>query len=139
MPDDSTGTPGAERVNRFATAPRFEAGPNATFIDFFNRDLMPGIEMSGGHGVFQPGGRLPCHIHDFDESICIIEGVATCIVEGRKHPMSGCSTALQPRGRCHYFINESKGPMAMLWVYAGPVPERIVMRDDLCTIGIGKT
>ena len=63
-----------ERVNRFATAERFEAGAGATFIDFFNKDLMPGIEMSGGYGLFKPGGRLPCHIHDFDESICIIQG-----------------------------------------------------------------
>ena len=109
MPDDSTGRvqPGGERVNRFKTAKRFEAGPGATFIDFFNEDLMPGIEMSGGYGLFRPGGRLPRHIHDFDETICIIQGVATCIVEGRRYTMCGYSTALQPRGRCHYFINDT--------------------------------
>ncbi len=48
MADNSTGQPGGERVNRFATAKRFEAGPNTSFIDFFNKDLMPGMEMSGG-------------------------------------------------------------------------------------------
>lgn len=131
MPDDSTGTPGAERVNRFKTARRFEAGPNTQFIDFFNKYLMPGIEMSGGFGLFFPGGRLPAHIHDFDESICIIEGEATCVVEGRRYKMSGLSTALEPRGRVHYFINQSQAPMAMLWVYAGPVPERIIV-DETC-------
>jgi 2-dehydro-3-deoxyglucarate aldolase/4-hydroxy-2-oxoheptanedioate aldolase len=127
------GFPGAERVNRHKTARRFEAGAGATFIDFFNKDLMPGIEMSGGYGRFTPGGRLPCHIHDFDESICIIEGTATCLVEGRRYSMSGNSTALQPRGRCHYFVNESREPMAMLWVYAGPVPERLVLEERNCT------
>src|SRR5690606_4009260 len=106
MPPDSTGEPGAERVNRFRTAKRFEAGPNTSFIDFFNRDLVPGIEMSGGFGLFHPGGRLPAHVHDFDESICIIEGDATCIVEGRRYTMRDCATALQPRGRVHYFVNE---------------------------------
>jgi len=131
MSDDSTGVPGAERVNRFKTAKRFEAGPNATFIDFFNANLMPGIEMSGGYGLFGPGGRLPAHIHDFDESICIVQGTATCIVEGRKYTQSNLSTALQPRGRVHYFINKSDGPMAMLWVYAGPMPERLVV-DEKC-------
>ncbi len=44
--------------------------------------------MSGGYGLFQPGGRLPAHVHDFDESICIIDGEATCVVEGRRHTMS---------------------------------------------------
>lgn len=134
MADSSTGTPGAERVNRFKTARRFEAGPNAQFIDFFNRDLLPGIEMSGGYGLFQPGGRLPAHVHDFDESICIIEGEATCVVEGRRYAMSGGATALQPRGRVHYFINESRQPMAMLWVYAGPAPERLVVEEKCATV-----
>ncbi|MEO6436068.1 MAG: aldolase/citrate lyase family protein, partial [Tepidisphaeraceae bacterium] len=135
MADDSTGPakPQAERVNRFATARRFEAGAGATFIDFFNDDLIPGVEMSGGYGVFSPDGRLPAHIHDFDESICIVQGDATCIVEGRRYAMSDYSTALQPRGRVHYFINESDGPMAMLWVYAGPKPERLVVDERNAT------
>jgi quercetin dioxygenase-like cupin family protein len=135
MPADSTGVPGAERVNRHATAKRFEASPGAAFIDFFNGDLIPGIEMSGGYGLFRPGGRLPCHLHDFDESICIIQGSATCIVEGRRYTMSDLATALQPRGRCHYFVNETSEPMAMLWVYAGPVPERLVLEERNCAMG----
>ncbi len=134
MPDDSTGVPGAERVNRFKTAKRFEAGAGATFIDFFNGNLMPGIEMSGGYGLFAPGGRLPAHIHDFDESICIVQGTATCVVEGRTYQQSNLSTALQPRGRVHYFINKSNAPMGMLWVYAGPMPERLVVDEKNATV-----
>ena len=135
MPDDSTGPsmPGAERVNRHQSADRFEAGDGATFIDFFNEELTPGVEMSGGWGVFRPGGRLPAHIHDFDESICITDGESICVVEGRRYSMSGYSTALQPRGRVHYFINESERLMAMIWVYAGPRPERIVVDEANAT------
>ena len=134
MPMESTSVAGKERVTRFDTALRFEAGPGTSFIDHFNRDLVPGIEMSGGYGLFAPGGRLPAHFHDFDESICIIHGTATCVVEGRRHTMSDCATALQPRGRVHYFINESAAPMAMLWVYAGPLPERIVVDERCATV-----
>jgi quercetin dioxygenase-like cupin family protein len=132
MPDDSCGPRerGLERVNRIGSAERFSAGIGTSFIDYFNQELMPGIEMSGGYGLFQPGGRLPAHIHDFDESICIVAGTATCVVEGRRYSMSNCSTALQPRGRVHYFINECREPTAMVWVYAGPSPERIVV-DEL--------
>ena len=131
MPPGSQGVEGAERVNRFRLAARSVAGPGTSFIDFFNETLMPGIEMSGGYGLFQPGGRLPAHVHDFDESICIIEGVATCVVEGRRYAMQDAATALQPRGRVHYFINDSAEPMAMLWVYAGPRPDRIAV-DERC-------
>ncbi|HZM05331.1 MAG TPA: aldolase/citrate lyase family protein [Candidatus Saccharimonadales bacterium] len=131
MPEEALHMAGKERVIRFASAARSEAGPGTSFIDHFNKALMPGIEMSGGYGFFQPGGRLPAHFHDFDESICIIEGAAVCIVEGRRYQQSGCNTALQPRGRVHYFVNESKEPMAMIWVYAGPMPERIIV-DECC-------
>jgi len=133
MPADSPGIPGKERVTRFATAARSAAGPGTTFIDHFNKDLVPGIRMSGGYGLFQPGGRLPAHFHDFDESICIIQGTATCVVEGRRYQMDNCATALQPRGRVHYFINESREPMAMIWVYAGPVPERVIVEERCAT------
>jgi quercetin dioxygenase-like cupin family protein len=134
MRDISRGTPGAEYVTRPGTAKHFEAGPGSALVDFFNHDLVPGIEMSGGYGLFQPGGRLPAHVHDFDESICIIEGRATCIVEGRRYILSECATAMVPRGRVHYFINETTQPMAMIWVYAGPQPERIVVAQRCCTV-----
>ncbi len=133
MPEDATGTPGAERVNRHERTPVYEIASGARFQDFFNRDLgCP--EMSGGYGRFAPGGRLPCHLHDFDESICIVEGTATCVVEGQRYTLSGNATALVPRGRCHYFINESDKPMAMIWVYAGPMPERVVLIEKCCGV-----
>ncbi|MCP4855783.1 MAG: cupin domain-containing protein [Fuerstiella sp.] len=128
MPPDSSGTPGFERVTRFATAERLHGvGPGAEFVVYFNAALMPGIEMSGGFARFDPNGRLPDHIHDFDESICIIRGEADCVVEGQKYSMTGCATAMIPRERVHYFINESQEQMDMVWVYAGPMPERIVI------------
>jgi len=77
--ESSTRPRGKERVTRFKTAPRSEAGPGTSFIDYFNQDLMAGLEMSGGYGSFRTGGRLPAHFHDFDESICIIGGTATCV------------------------------------------------------------
>ncbi len=134
MDADSKGVDGAERVSRLKTAKRSSPGQGTSFVDYFNRDLVPGMAMSGGYALFQPGGRLPAHIHDFDESICIVQGTAVCVVEGRRYKMAGCATALQPRGRVHYFINESNEPMAMVWVYAGPLPERMVVNERCATV-----
>jgi len=136
MPSVTATQPGGERVTFVQQAGRYTPGNAASFVDFFNADLLPGLEMCGGYGQFQPGGRLPAHLHDFDESICIVEGEATCVVEGRRHHMSGLATALQPRGRIHYFINESSAAMGMIWVYAGPQPERIVV-DEACAVQPG--
>ena len=131
MPDDSTGRAGAERVTRFATAARLRGvGPGAEFVDYFNARLLPGLEMSGGFARFQPGGRLPAHVHDFDESICITAGTAACLVEGQRRLLQGCATAMVPRGRAHFFRNDSASEMDMIWVYAGPLPERIVVAES---------
>ncbi len=136
MPVQTPNLPGKERVTRFQGAPRFEAGPGTSFIDHFNHQLMPGIEMSGGYGLFEPGARLPAHFHDFDESICIIQGTSICVVEGRRYTLADCICALQPRGRIHYFSNESNKPMEMIWVYAGPTPERVIV-DERCATAEG--
>lgn len=136
VPQDFNGHMGPERISRAETARRYSAGPNTEFIDYFNDILMPGIGMSGGYGLFFEKGRLPAHIHDFDESICILSGEATCYVEGRKYQMSDLDTAIQPRGRIHYFINNAQGPMSMIWVYAGPTPVRIEVPDEMATIGL---
>jgi len=135
MPTDHSYThPGGERFTSFQNSERYEPGPSASFVDYFNAELIPGFDMSGGYGIFQHGGRLPAHLHDFDESICIVEGDASCWVEGRQYDMGDLTTALQPRGRIHYFINNSGAPMAMIWVYAGPMPERIVVDEECANV-----
>ena len=131
QPASATGQAGAERLCRNNPRVRFELAPKAHFQDLFSAELgSQGI--CGGYGVFEPGARLPCHRHEFDESITIVQGTATCVVEGRRHELSGNATALVPQGLCHYFINLTLAPMAMVWVYAGDKPDRIVMDESYC-------
>ena len=125
---------GPEQVNWFATARKYSPGPGAEFIDFCNDTLLPGFEMSGGYGRFTQHGRLPAHLHDFDESITIIDGTATCLVEGREYQLLNRETALQPRGRIHFFRNDRTEPMAMIWFYAGPQPDRIIVDESCATL-----
>jgi quercetin dioxygenase-like cupin family protein len=131
QPVESTGRDGGEHLTRASAAERFELAPGAMFQDYFNARL-GGRGICGGYGLFSPGSRLPCHRHDFDESITIIQGRATCVVEGRRYELSDNATALVPRGRSHYFINQSEEPMAMIWVYAGDMPDRIVVDETFC-------
>jgi 2-dehydro-3-deoxyglucarate aldolase/4-hydroxy-2-oxoheptanedioate aldolase len=127
------GVPGKEHVTLLAKAPRSQAGPGTGFVDYFNQRLNPGIEMSGGYALFQPGGRLPAHVHYFDESISIVQGRAVCKVEGRVYQIEAPATAMIPKGRVHYFVNSAEEEMAMIWVYAGPSPDRIVV-DEICAL-----
>jgi quercetin dioxygenase-like cupin family protein len=131
QPPAAAGREGSERFVRRARASVTELAPRALFQDLYNAEL--GTRgLCGGYGLFEPGARLPCHRHLFDESITIVQGTATCIVEGRRHELSGLATAMVPQGRCHYFINLTREPMAMVWVYAGDMPDRIVMPEPFC-------
>jgi len=136
LSSDSEGLIGPEHVVRFKTAKPYVNGPNTEFYDYLNAKMIPGCDLSGGYATFQHGGRLPAHVHDFDESICIVQGKATCNVEGRLYSMSGGATALQPRGRVHYFINETHETMAMIWVYAGPMPVRTEIDERFTQPGV---
>ena len=131
QPASANGQIGSERLCRNNPPARFELAPRALFQDLFSAEL--GSEgICGGYGIFEPGARLPCHRHEFDESITIVQGTATCVVEGSRHELSGNATALVPEGLCHYFINLTLEPMAMVWVYAGDKPDRIVMDESHC-------
>lgn len=132
--DRGSGQPEAsdpEAIRRFATREVYELSPGALFCDLFaGRFGSKGI--CGGYGRFAAGASLPCHVHDYDESITIVEGSALCFVEGRQYALSGLDTAFVPQGRPHRFFNGSEAPMAMVWVYAGDEPGRTLIDAGYC-------
>jgi quercetin dioxygenase-like cupin family protein len=127
--DDVNGKSVKEYITRFNSASRYNAGSNTAFIDYFNEGMLAGVAMSGGLGIFYKDGRLPAHFHAFDESICIVSGEAVCITQRNKYNLSNLSTALQPHGLPHYFINPYQKEMYMIWVYAGAMPVRTEVDD----------
>lgn len=121
-----------EYVSRAADRETYELSPGALFSDLFaGRFGSKGI--CGGYGRFDPGASLPCHVHEYDESITIMEGEALCLVSGRKYTLSGLDTAFVPEGLPHRFLNNSGGPMAMIWVYAGDEPGRTLIDAGYCS------
>jgi mannose-6-phosphate isomerase-like protein (cupin superfamily) len=120
-----------ESIVRFAEAEAYELSPHAEFRDLFAGRL-GSVGICGGYGRFQPGASLPCHVHEFDESITIVEGQAVCLVQGNRYMVGGYDTAFVPEGRPHRFLNHSNSPMAMIWVYAGSEPGRTLVESGYC-------
>jgi mannose-6-phosphate isomerase-like protein (cupin superfamily) len=116
---------------RFTEAELYELSEGAMFVDLFASRL-GSVGICGGYGRFIPGSSLPCHIHRFDESISIVEGEATCLVQGRRYQLSNNDTAFVPQGHPHRFLNLSTTKMAMIWVYAGNEPERTLVSSEYC-------
>jgi quercetin dioxygenase-like cupin family protein len=121
-----------EHITRFAESPMYELAQGTRFYDLFAARF-GAVGICGGYGEFNPGSSLPCHVHEYDESITIVAGDAVCEVKGRRYRLSGCDTAFVPQGRPHRFLNESSGTMAMVWVYAGGEPERTIVDTGYCT------
>ena len=122
----------AETIIRFDKSAVYELSKNAFFTDLFARRL-GAVGICGGYGRFLAGSSLPCHIHDYDESITIVKGKASCLVQGRRYELSGCATAYIPKGLPHRFVNTSEEEMAMIWVYAGDEPDRRIVDDGYCS------
>jgi len=120
-----------EHISRFQETATYELSPGALFRDLFKGSL-GSVGICGGYGRFQPGASLPCHFHEYDESITIVEGTALCLVQGNRYQVGGYDTAFVPTGKPHRFINESATDMAMIWVYAGSEPERTLVEPEYC-------
>jgi len=121
-----------ETIVRYENDAIYELSKDAFFLDLFARRF-GAVGICGGHGRFLPGASLPCHTHDFDESITIIQGTAVCLVQGRRYELSDCDTAFIPRGLPHRFLNLSGSAMSMIWVYAGDEPDRRVVDSNYCS------
>jgi len=120
-----------ENIRRFRMGEVYQLQENAFFTDLFARRFgASGI--CGGYARFLPGASLPCHTHDYDESITIVAGSAMCLVEGRKYQLRPYETAFIPMGIPHRFLNHSNEEMVMLWVYAGDEPDRTIVDSGYC-------
>ena len=121
-----------ETITRFEGCEIYELSENAFFNDLFARRL-GATGICGGYGRFLPGSSLPCHIHEYDESITIVKGKAACLVQGRRHEMTEGDTAFVPKRTPHRFLNHAKEEMAMVWVYAGDEPDRRIVDAGYCS------
>ena len=80
--------------------------------------------ISSGVTRFAPGGKVPLHYHNVEEQVTIIEGEAVAIIDGQRHILHAYDTTYVPAGVPHHFMNESQGPMAILYIYPSPYVER---------------
>jgi quercetin dioxygenase-like cupin family protein len=120
-----------EYITRISAAVPYPLAPGTRFYDLF-AGRFGSVGICGGYGEFEPGTSLPCHTHQYDESITIITGQAVCQVAGKRYSLAGCDTAFVPEGRPHRFLNQSDALMAMIWIYAGSEPERTLVATAYC-------
>lgn len=95
-----------------------------------------------GLATFEPGASLPCHIHNVEESVTILKGIAFCDVEGVRTALEPYDTSFIPAGIPHRFVNRSDTEqLIILWAYSQinislhtVDVERIIVDSDRCML-----
>lgn len=75
-------------------------------------------ELLNGITEFDPGGAIPLHWHNCEESVLVLEGWAVFEVEGTSYRLSKGDVTWVPPGVQHRFENRSTTKrMAIFWTY----------------------
>jgi mannose-6-phosphate isomerase-like protein (cupin superfamily) len=73
---------------------------------------------TSGISVYPEGTGAPLHVHNCDEQVTILEGVAEVEVDGIVTPLDQYDTTYIPEGREHAFRNRGRELMRILWIYS---------------------
>ena len=80
-----------------------------------------------GISTFQPGVRIPLHIHDAEEAIVIIDGEASCRVADEYFTLHPYDTVHVPAGTPHHFWNDSQAPFTFVAIYPATEVKRTIV------------
>jgi quercetin dioxygenase-like cupin family protein len=95
---------------------KVERGGGVYSLPMVSREVGAQNLMSG-MTVFPEGGGIALHTHNTEETVVILEGEATCEVEGQHHHLAQFDAAYIPAGLRHRFSNAGPGVLRILWVY----------------------
>ena len=75
--------------------------------------------LTTGVTSFAPGTVIPLHTHNVEETVMLLEGEATVVVDGKSYELVAGDVTWVPAGVPHHFLNRGAGQMRIYWVYNG--------------------
>jgi HTH-type transcriptional repressor of puuD len=99
------------------------------YIGMWNNDQ---CSVTTGMTVFAARTAIPLHTHNVEETVLVLEGVATARIGNEVHQLRPGDATWVAAGVPHAFSNPGPDPLRIHWVYAG----RYVTRT---TCGTGET
>jgi quercetin dioxygenase-like cupin family protein len=114
------------RIIRHDQAHFWQPHPGVEALDFVRGDI-GAQSLLTGVATIDPGAGLVLHTHDVEESVTVIEGEATCEVDGEFYQLRPYDTSYVPAGVPHRFNNQTDRPVRILYAY----PAIHVARDPV--------
>jgi HTH-type transcriptional repressor of puuD len=78
-----------------------------------------GNKVTTGITEFPAGAGIPLHTHNVEESVFVLEGLATAVIGEDSFDLEPGDATWAPAGVPHRFVNQGEGPMRIHWVYGG--------------------
>ncbi len=76
-------------------------------------------QISSGFTTFDPGCSNTTHFHNAEESVIVIEGEGTLVLQGEEHHLKPYDAAFITPGAHHRLINDRDDvPFRIAWSYA---------------------
>jgi len=119
-------------ITVFERTKPYELDRGVVFRDMQTRQTGTNV-LSVGTATFEPARYLPCHRHNCEEVIVILEGDAFVDIAGTRTPMKVYDSSHVPEGVPHRFVNASKSERLMiLWIYSVGDVARLVTHYSEC-------
>lgn len=80
-----------------------------------------------GISTYPVGTGAPLHLHNCDEHVTLLSGIAEVEIDGEVTPLVQYDTTYVTAGIPHAFRNTGDTPMTILWVYTSAVVTRTFM------------
>jgi 3-isopropylmalate dehydrogenase len=106
-------------VLRPAEIESFDRGTSVRTLPYVGKWNAEQNMITTGVTEFPPGGGIPLHTHNVEESVLILEGQATAIIGEDSFDLEPGDATWAPAGVPHRFANRGEGPMRIYWVYGG--------------------
>jgi quercetin dioxygenase-like cupin family protein len=104
-------------IRREADRPRITRGGGASTVQMITPD-------TGARGILNgftdipPGGGIPLHFHNCEESVLIVSGRADVEIDGAVFSAEAGDVVWVASGLPHRFSNSAEGPLRIFWTYA---------------------
>jgi HTH-type transcriptional regulator, repressor for puuD len=116
MADDVVSSP---LVLRYAEIEPFDRGTGVRTLPYVGKWNADGNQVTTGITEFPPGAGIPLHTHNVEESVFVLEGLATAVIGEDSFDLEAGDATWAPAGVPHRFTNRGNGPMRIYWVYGG--------------------
>jgi HTH-type transcriptional repressor of puuD len=97
----------------------FDRGSGVKTVPLVGKWNTQGNKITSGITIFAPGTGIPLHTHNVEESVMVLEGEATAVIDDKRFELVAEDVTWVPNGVPHCFINRGPGQMRIYWVYGG--------------------